>query len=835
MSARPALWHLWFGLFLLFCSLPPRIGAASLPAEYAPDEIVLEITSPGDASAFPWDRYGLALMSRVGNHPFYRARILDGTTPPQKRDQLLRDASTWGVGRVEPNFIGHGTAYYTPQAFPNDTYYAGGTYQFNVWRTQYDLALNETIGGMRDWILNNASPVTVADLNTGVLSTHEDLAGRLLTGWNVLTSTTNTTDSQGHGTWTMGILGATINNAKGVAGFSGNNWMFQVKIDNNNIYYNTDLIAAIDWASTHGAKVLNISQGGDDSSLLHTSCDDAYNTQHCVLVASSGNTGTNVTQYPGGYTSSVINVGATDELDQYTSYSTYNNSVALSATSGSQSLAIYPATTGITSNASYATIYGTSFAAPIVSGLCALLVSNGVAYNECLARMARTADKVDPTAHPYATDAAHPLGTWNDHLGYGRINFYRCLKTLVPPTLVSVTPGAGGATLVFSAPALADTATYGYNVYRASSAGGPYTRINTQAATGTSFIDTGASSGQTWYYVVTALDSNPEHFETKMSNELSIGGVSSTPTATPSYSPTPVPTWTATLTSTASFSPTSTPTSSSTATPSKTSTPSSTPTGTPTASATSTASPTASPTASFTSTRSTTATPTFTTTSTSTASPVYTFTPTPSSTATYTATATVTPTASSISSPTALSTSTITSTFSSTPTYTATSQATPTASSTSTPDPVFSPTATHTATATGSYTSTPSATATVSSTPSITATRTATVLPTETFSPTAAMTAQAGCGPLSVSNPFPNPATHSDVFLLLGSACPLSVEWSVVTVADRAIVSGQATAPATVVWDRLDAKGRPVASGLYYFVVRVGNKEKTIRPVLILH
>jgi len=48
----------------------------------------------------------------------------------------------------------------------------------------------------------------------------------------------------------------------------------------------------------------------------------------------------------------------------------------------------------------------------------------------------------------------------------------------------------------------------GYNVYRSSVAGGPYTKLNSSLDAGTTFTDSSVSSGQTYYYVVTALDSN---------------------------------------------------------------------------------------------------------------------------------------------------------------------------------------------------------------------------------------------------------------------------------------------------------------------------------------
>jgi len=57
----------------------------------------------------------------------------------------------------------------------------------------------------------------------------------------------------------------------------------------------------------------------------------------------------------------------------------------------------------------------------------------------------------------------------------------------------------------------------GYNLYRGGVSGGPYTKIN--SSTLASYIDTSVQSGQTYYYVTTAVDSNG--VESGYSNEAS--------------------------------------------------------------------------------------------------------------------------------------------------------------------------------------------------------------------------------------------------------------------------------------------------------------------------
>ena len=47
----------------------------------------------------------------------------------------------------------------------------------------------------------------------------------------------------------------------------------------------------------------------------------------------------------------------------------------------------------------------------------------------------------------------------------------------------------------------------GFNVYRGTISGGPYTRVNSSLISAMSFTDTGVVSGQTYYYVATEVDS----------------------------------------------------------------------------------------------------------------------------------------------------------------------------------------------------------------------------------------------------------------------------------------------------------------------------------------
>jgi hypothetical protein len=59
----------------------------------------------------------------------------------------------------------------------------------------------------------------------------------------------------------------------------------------------------------------------------------------------------------------------------------------------------------------------------------------------------------------------------------------------------------------------------GYNIYRASTSGGPYTKMNASLIVGTSYTDTSAVPGKTYYYVSTAVDKT--NAESSYSNQTS--------------------------------------------------------------------------------------------------------------------------------------------------------------------------------------------------------------------------------------------------------------------------------------------------------------------------
>lgn len=97
------------------------------------------------------------------------------------------------------------------------------------------------------------------------------------------------------------------------------------------------------------------------------------------------------------------------------------------------------------------------------------------------------------------------------------------------PTGLVATAGDGVVSLNWNDNGEPDLA--GYNVYRSTNLGGPYTKINGSLALTSDYSDTAVTNGTTYYYVVTAEDSAVN--ESGNSSE-----VSATPTSQPPEAPT---------------------------------------------------------------------------------------------------------------------------------------------------------------------------------------------------------------------------------------------------------------------------------------------------------
>lgn len=200
---------------------------------------------------------------------------------------------------------------------------------------------------------------------------------------------------------------ASTNNGSGIAGTAWNVTIIPVKVlgsDGNGTYSN--IAKGITYAADQGAKVINCSLSGTtSSSTLQSAVNYAWN-KGAIVVCSAGNTNSTV-GYPGACNNAIA-VAAVDNSDVKSSYSSFGPEVFVTAPGNSVYSTLY---TG-----GYGSGSGTSFSAPFVSGLAALIYS------------------INPGATPaqikdIIKQGAKDLGDpgFDAYYGWGRIDLYRSL------------------------------------------------------------------------------------------------------------------------------------------------------------------------------------------------------------------------------------------------------------------------------------------------------------------------------------------------------------------------------------------------------------------------
>ena len=218
----------------------------------------------------------------------------------------------------------------------------------------------------------------VAVLDTGIELGHPELAGRIVPGHDFVNNDGDASDDNGHGTWVSGIIAANANDGIGIAGISWSDRIMPVKIMNASGTGDTsDLTAGIVWATDHGATVINMSVGGFPySQFVHDAVRYAWN-HGVVLVGAAGNNAASGQFFPASYPE-VISVSATQVDDEFTHWSNYGADVDVSAPGASvlttNCAVCKPIEQDLTGDHRYTYISGTSFAAPNVAGVVALIL-----------------------------------------------------------------------------------------------------------------------------------------------------------------------------------------------------------------------------------------------------------------------------------------------------------------------------------------------------------------------------------------------------------------------------------------------------------------------------
>lgn len=371
--------------------------------KFRPWALALQQVQPQNyLRAANFQAYNLSKPLAVAGEPeLFSYQVAPGTDIKALARQFAADGA---IEYAEPDYI-----YHLNQQSPNDPIYKNGS-QYYLSKTAVDAAWNITTG----------TPLTVAVVDSGVQASHPDLNGKILPGFNALTGDSNTNDDNGHGTFVAGIIAADTNNNTGVAGINWAAKILPVKVaDPKGDVEASASATGIRYAADHGARVINVSFGGEMDSQTQDEAIQYALSKNVTVVVAAGNTADGAPEYPAAVPG-VIAVGASDGSDHVTEFSSYGPFVSIVAPGVQIISTNINKADGEFGPGLYTVSQGTSFSTPIVSGIASLMLSlnSNLTPPQIKAILQGTADKID-----------NVIGR-DDYSGYGRVNALKALQAI---------------------------------------------------------------------------------------------------------------------------------------------------------------------------------------------------------------------------------------------------------------------------------------------------------------------------------------------------------------------------------------------------------------------
>ena len=292
----------------------PRMKPAALGVKPAPqrihtaDEVLVKfkpIRSAQDRIAAAGVR-GHAVVKELRRPGWVQVKIRANETVDQALAGYQNDPD---VEQAQPNYI------YRTAAVPNDPHYGqqwalknigqtvdSGSYSPNSGTPGADMNIEKAWAHITD-----CSSVVVAVIDTGVNYNHEDLAGNMwnggpgfpLHGADFVDNDNDPMDLNGHGTHVAAIIGAAGNNATGTTGVCWKASIMALRaLDASGVGSTASVIQAVDFAVSHGAKVLNMSFGGGSFDQAFRDALENARANDVLPVSAAGNAGMNLGTAP---------------------------------------------------------------------------------------------------------------------------------------------------------------------------------------------------------------------------------------------------------------------------------------------------------------------------------------------------------------------------------------------------------------------------------------------------------------------------------------------------------------------------------------------------------
>ncbi|HZZ05789.1 S8 family serine peptidase [Paraburkholderia sp.] len=335
------------------------------------------------AGAFPAKARHLRRMS-IGSDVVTTARKLNGK---DARTFMRAIASDPNVEYIEAD------TEMSAAMVPNDPEYS------KQWGLTSNQKPGTTTAGIRAegaWDMANGAGSVIAVVDNGVTS-HSDLNANILPGYDFTANnrggngtnpgiTTEKCSVQWHGTHVAGIAAALTNNGNGIAGVAPAAKVVPVRVLNAcGTGYTSDITDGIVWAAggsvagvpgnAYPAKVINVSLGGGGScGTTFQNAIDYATSRSAVVVTAAGNNSFSATKFSPANCRNVISVGAINRPGLRYVESNFGPAVDLAAP-GDSIWSTYNNGTAAPGTEGYGYSSGTSMAAPMVSGVVALIQS----------------------------------------------------------------------------------------------------------------------------------------------------------------------------------------------------------------------------------------------------------------------------------------------------------------------------------------------------------------------------------------------------------------------------------------------------------------------------